>query len=182
MRALVVGGDGMVGHHLKSQLFASDVAVIATTRRRPSSHHGYLDLTSSTLDSDFVKLTREFKPTVVFIVAAITKVVDCDADAAMAWKVNADAPAQIAMVSRMVFNAHPVFVSSDAVVRAPHMVYSMAKAYAELAVRSYQGVIVRCPRIPPDKCGKLCNFLIEMGEKKALGLKWWDPSQDESKH
>lgn len=140
MKALIVGGDSKLGLALSLVMKSRNMEYLCTTRRSllihpEGGHMVRFDMMSpDTLSVPAVD--------VVFILAAITKVVDCEADPVTAWRINADAPVAIARQFASL-DSHIVFLSSDAVERAPNLVYSRAKAYAELALMPMGASIVR---------------------------------------
>lgn len=171
-RALVVGGDARLGAALLTALAAPGISEhhpIATSRR-PShaSEQGWFPLDLS--DNDLRLPTWS---DVVYLVAAVTKVVDCDAHPQATWRVNADAPVTLALQAHREAR-HVIFISSDAVEKAPAMNYSRQKAYAESMVLGMGGTVVRPSRIPPD-ASKLVELLVMLGKMQTPGLVRWSP-------
>lgn len=183
-RALVVGGDSMLGSALfkaLSQPPASDSAAnvpVATTRRGSGAttrrDRGGLKPNWFRLDLMDSPPVLPTWSDIVYLVAAITKVVDCEANPQLAWKVNADAPVALALqCSRD--GRHPIFISSDAVERAPNLIYSRTKAYAEGVILALGGTVVRPARILPDRVQGLVDLLLELGRTQSPGLVRWSP-------
>lgn len=161
-RALVIGGRGLVGSSLvaklESQVGTCWEKFIWTSRARGTSEDEYhLDL----LRPDAEWLLRRACPHVTFIVAAVTGVVRCEEDP-QTWRVNADAPIQIAFQAA-VENSYTIFVSSDAVIRAPRTAYAMQKARAEAFILGLGGCVVRPSRITSDVVGGFTNYLAQVG-------------------
>lgn len=171
MKALVVGRDGMLGSAICEILRASGYEFEATTRHLNETP--YLDL----LTPERFKMGELVAFDVIFLVAAITKVVDCEAEPARTWRVNADAPVYLANKAMRLRSAHPVFISSDAVERAPGLNYSRQKAYVESFILARGGTVVRPSRIPPERVVELADKIVRLGMDNAVGLVRWDGSQ-----
>lgn len=169
-RAMIVGGDSMLGKALLAGLNQenSEHPPVVTTRRTPIQKDWFhLDLAG-----DNLKLPSW--ASVVYLIAAVTKVVDCDANPQATWRVNADAPVALGMQA-LKAHTHVVFLSSDAVERAPNLIYSKQKAYAETIILANGGTVVRPSRIPPDKTKGLVELLIKLGISQPPGLFRWSP-------
>lgn len=168
MTALVIGGDGLVGSALSQR-----EGMIATTRRPNDVRRPFLDLSEvKHLGSMFFENLVGPVDT-VFLVAAITKVVLCEADPEVAWQINADAPVEIALQAKKL-GKHVVFLSSDAVAKAPNLVYSRTKAHVEsFILASGAGTVVRCERIDPAKVKNLVDLLVGVGETRETKLVRW---------
>lgn len=171
MRAFVVGGDGLVGRNLVGGLRKAGHTVIATTRQ--SNTNGdrlFLDL-ANPINFGYGAVAG---CDVMYLVAAITKVVDCEADPASTWRVNADGP--VAVTMNMPLRTQAIFMSSDAVERAPNLNYSKQKAYVESFILARGGIVVRPSRIPQDKIAGLIQLLINCGNNAPMaGVFRWDP-------
>jgi dTDP-4-dehydrorhamnose reductase len=175
LNALVIGGDGFVGKRLVSALVERGDRVVSTSRRGAARSDWAavpvwpLDLLQLDNLALSLKLPPEpdISPWVMYIVAAITKVVDCEGSQ-NSWRINADAPVHLA---RRAFaaNMYPVFISSDAVERAPHLAYSKQKAYAETVVLALGGAVVRPARITEPSLNELVALLIKVGEQTTAG-------------
>lgn len=170
--AIVVGGRGLLGTALVSELRrleelnpSYDVAV---TTRTGLGVRSALDLSK-----EYPRLPCEYAGGVVFLVAAITSLGAAESDP-VAWRVNADAPAALALEAAKA-KMFPIFVSSDAVERFPHMAYSKQKAYAETIVLGCGGAVVRPTRIPRERVGQLVQYLIGLAEGRHAGLHRWQP-------
>jgi len=176
MKALVIGGDGMLGSALVADLKNKGHDVSATSRLHKDASN-YLDLYQPR-HYDFPHGVN-----VVYLVAAITKVVDCEADPQKTWQVNADAPVELCRAAMegwsdqtgAYFSPHVIFISSDAVERAPNLNYSKQKAYAEQYVLARGGAVVRPSRIPQFKVHELATFLINLGLDREPGMFRWNP-------
>lgn len=180
MKALVIGGDAKLGVALRNILMIEDHgkhSVLYTTRRkigRYSIDAGAIGLDMlhpnwSALGDAISRVTN------IYIIAAVTKVVDCESDP-NTWRVNADFPVALAIGSRYSGKErasdppHVTFMSSDAVERAPNLVYSRQKAYAETVVLQNSGCVIRSARITDDNITDLCDALIQFGEERFSGL------------
>lgn len=172
MQALIVGGDSKLGLALAREFAWISVWLDWTTRRSPVVPPAIeLDLRNPLLPP--VEKSIASGSRVLFIVAAITGVVQCETDPD-AWRVNADAPI---LLTRQ---AHPrawtvVFVSSDAVERAPHTAYAMQKAHAEAGVLALGGIVVRPARMSqPEDYAEVARLMISVGEHgSSTGVERW---------
>lgn len=163
MKALVVGGDGFVGSNLVAVLVTRGHDVLATTRRRGSDVY-FLDLAGP--------ITWIPSADVVFIVAAVNTFQACEGNP-QAFRVNVDAPVEIARLAVHEQGAFPVFVSSDCVEWCGATAYARHKALAELGVRMAGGAVVRPSRIAPERVGNFCDLLIDIGARRAPGVHHW---------
>lgn len=164
MKALVIGGDGMVGSALVGLLRERNCAVVATTRRR--------DIPEDRVFMDLAQPVHDLLPCeVVYIVAAVNGFEPCQGNSE-AYRVNVDAPTEIARLAalRAVF---PVFISSDCVEWCGATDYARHKAMAEIAVRLVGGAVVRPCRIEPTRVRNLCEMLFDIGMRRAGGVYHW---------
>lgn len=183
MKALIIGVDASLGKSLWDQLPENDYHY--GTSRRLSVINKAKNIFHCDLREPHTLITKlgeqGVKPDIVYMIAAITKLGDCDAHPEEGWIVNADAP--IAFMQS--FNRNPifrkdertphfVFVSSDAVARAPNMLYSRAKAHAELYVLACGGAVVRPGRITDAGRPSLVQLLLEVGFNFRTGLYKWN--------
>lgn len=172
MKALVVGGDGLLGRTLVNALVDAEVDVIKTTRREQDIQGAiFLDLAAPIPELPH----RD----VVFLVAAVASTIACEADRRGTWRVNVDAP--LAIARRYVGEADIVFVSSDAVEFCGHMEYGRQKAHVEAALAFVPRTkIVRLSRITPETVGDAAEFIRLVGMSAGLeGLFRWPPVQGE---
>ena len=174
MRTLVVGGDGMIGHALVEGLRRREHEVLYTSRRDPEGRVGavYLDLLDPQLPEVFMDGADPLTQPVMYLVAAVTGIMRCETDSET-WRVNADAPAALARQAARTRGWSTVFVSSDAVERAPQLKYALQKAYAETAVLGYGGCVVRPGRVAPERVDDLVTTLVGVGEDFRPGLVRW---------
>lgn len=104
---------------------------------------------------------------VVYIVAAITGIMRCEVDEE-AWSTNADGPVALTLQAKQ--RGWPVvFVSSEAVERAPQLAYAQQKAYVETVVLTTGGCVVRPNRITAERLDDLVALMIETGAALAGG-------------
>lgn len=170
MRALVIGGDGQVGHALVEKLRADGHQVLPTSRHlNQSRSEGAVRF--DMLDPR-LPLAEHDPEHIVFIVAAVTGIMRCESDQD-AWRINADGPAALALQAHA-RGWHVVFVSSDAVETAPRLNYAQAKAYAENVVLALGGCVVRPARILPERLPDLVDLLMRSGIGKIRGLVRWE--------
>ena len=174
MKILIVGGDSKVGKALNECFYKqqpSQHEVITTTRDAVNhKHQRHLNLLNPVLPAN-----EDFD--LIYLVAAVTGIMACEADAQNSWRVNADGPAQLALQA---YNTgglgqmppHTVFISSDAVESGPKLNYSMQKAYVEGIVLSLGGSVVRPAWIGPEM-DSVVKLLVEVGTKRKPGLHRW---------
>lgn len=165
MKALVVGGDGLIGSALVGVLRARGIDVIATTRRADRRQAGdyHLDLAQPIGDLPAA--------TVVFLVAAMPKVFDCQGSE-LAWRVNADAPIAIAqaVAGR---GTHVVFVSSDSIHRFGACDYARAKLHVEGVLQAMRATIVRPAPVARDRASECAAFIADVGLARLTGVQRW---------
>lgn len=175
MKALVIGGGGLLGGKLVLHLRGAGHHVTATTRHadQVSDSRLFLDMLSPR--------AFEFPDGVTFdamyLVAAVTGIMRCETDT-RTWQVNADAPVELArkvQFMRLADRPHIVFVSSDAVEQAPQLAYAQQKAYAESIILGWGGTVVRPARIPPDQIQGLLALLLQVGAERHGGVFRWNP-------
>jgi dTDP-4-dehydrorhamnose reductase len=158
MRALVIGGDGLVGAALACGLRRCRYDVVTTTRRRDAAGEIFLDLSAP--DPDSLPGAD-----IVFLCAAMTRFTACRAAPRLAQQVNCDGPAAIA--ARLAAKGtRVVFLSTAAVFdgREPLMaadratsgasVYGRCKAEAErriLALGSLAAVLRLTKLVTPHQ-------------------------------
>ncbi len=168
----IIGGKGLVGSCLVEKAKKAFYSVNATHRSKEIKP--YDGVFWHGMDLELLSDLRiPSKPQVLFLVAAMAKVVDCEAYPQTSWRVNADAPAQLSLMAAAE-GVKVIFISSDAVERAPGLNYSRQKAYAEQIVLStFGGCVVRPARITPDRVSDFCDMLIELSRGKNGGLVRW---------
>lgn len=111
MSVIVIGADGKIGHALLAALRQGSEIVHATSRRPDAASQGYLylDLADSVFDQAPLP-----KVEVVFICAALTSIAECEANPALARRINVQAP--VALANRFgAAGARSIFLSTDAV-------------------------------------------------------------------
>ena len=173
MKILIVGGDSKVGKALNECFYKqqpSQHEVITTTRDAVNhKHQRHLNLLNPVLPAN-----EDFD--LIYLVAAVTGIMACEADAQNSWRVNADGPAQLALQAAGAHQnpkfTHIVFISSDAVESGPKLNYSMQKAYVEGIVLSLGGSVVRPAWIGPEM-DSVVKLLVEVGTKRKSGLHRW---------
>jgi len=110
MSTLIIGADSAIGHALMLALRQGGEVVHATSRRPEASAQGYihLDLAQSDLDRTPLPFVD-----VVFICAAMTGFSACQANPALARRINTQAP--VALAKRLgADGAHSIFLSTNA--------------------------------------------------------------------
>jgi len=141
-QVLVTGGSGQVGTALKRLSWPDTWSIVAPTR-------GQLDVSDTDALAAFVAATR---PAMVINAAAYTAVDRAESDVAAAWRINALAPAALAMACRAtdvpliqlstdyVFDGEKIGAWEVDDAPAPLGVYGASKLAGEIAVRA------ACPR------------------------------------
>ncbi len=105
-KILIVGADSLIGLRLCEQ---AGIVAVRTSRRAAHPEHVHLDLSAAGAAD---KLTGSFDGAI--LCAAITQHDRCAADPRAAYRVNVQAPAEIAR-TLMLRGTHVVFVSTDSV-------------------------------------------------------------------
>lgn len=108
LKSLIIGGDGMIGNHLRRYLEAKKEEVFTTSRRK-NSNDIYFDLSTSNLRNMIFP-----KVDTVYICAGMTGFKDCEENIELARKINIDAPTEIAKVLSQT-GAHVIYLSTSAV-------------------------------------------------------------------
>jgi dTDP-4-dehydrorhamnose reductase len=156
-KLLITGAGGMLGANLVLDALAVGHQVIAVDYQHPVRHP---QVRSASVDlsrpGSAQKLLAEHRPEWVIHCAAATEVDACEADPAMAFRLNRDMAGQVALAARAV-DARLVHISTDAVFDGerggyteddeprPVNVYGESKQEGELAVRAEypQALVVR---------------------------------------
>ena len=121
--AFVTGGAGFVGSHLTSKLLKRGKTVIvydnfSTGKREflPSKHRGLKIVTADLLDAEYLKKTLlEFKPSVIYHLAAIHYVPYCNANPIETVMVNVAGTEAVLEACRNIEIEKFIFASSAAV-------------------------------------------------------------------
>lgn len=111
MKLLVTGASGLLGHKLVLLALREAHEVYSVYKEHPVSMGNTikLDLTDENRVSEIISAV---KPQVIIHAAAYTDVEGCEINRDLAWKVNAEATKQLAMLSASI-NAHFIYVSTD---------------------------------------------------------------------
>lgn len=171
---LIIGGDGALGKVLRTRVAGEQWK--ATTRREIK--HDWSGSTSPTpwIGAILLDLSKPIgdlpAADFVYLVAAVTKIAECERDQAGTWVVNADAPVEIGR-RYVAKGAFVVFVSSDAVEFMGHSAYGRQKAYVESFMLTIGAAVVRPSRIEPDSGVALADFMIDMAVNRRSGLHRW---------
>lgn len=172
MKALVVGGDGFLGSELVSALQDRDHDVVHTTRRQHGPANSvFLDLSTPLFASGLNEVLPFID--VMYLVAAVPSFVRCEKEPSETWRVNVDAPIDLAhcATSTGIFT---VFVSSDAVEFCGATEYGRQKTVAETAIRMLpNAAIFRPSRIAPERVAEIAMKMVEIGEHRLCGLYRW---------
>lgn len=176
MHTLIVGGRGLLGSELFGfyKKFYTRHKIARTVRGACEDGDYLMDLSVErlVLPNPFSGGEEDWEA--MFLVAAVTGIMACETDAAASWRVNADAPVELARQAslRGIFT---VFVSSDAVSRSPRLNYSMQKSYVESFVLATGGAVMRPSRIPREGFGGLVGKLHCIAQRKHAGVHHWNP-------
>lgn len=162
MSHLVIGGNGLVGTALRTELLRRNVKFEWTTRWSGQPGALFLDLRRPWI-------VPSTSPSVVYLVAAVTSGRACEGNPE-AWRINADAPITLAKHFRKAFI---VYLSSDAVEWSAPTAYARQKAQAEAFMNTIDAAIVRPAPIRPDTVAGFARWLAEIGTMKAPGIHRW---------
>ena len=144
LKALVIGGTGLVGGALLRACAETGGEALGTFRSRPTAGMHPLDMT----DPEAVRrLVRDYRPTAIFLTAALTAVDYCESHEEEALRINVGGASAAALAATDV-DAKLVFYSTEYVFDgtagpysetdpiSPQGVYARSKADAERAVRA----------------------------------------------
>lgn len=157
MKALVIGGTSFIGKRLCERLWEKNWQVTGTTRKT----------------CDLLNLPDKLPyADAVWICAAMTRFIDCESDK-LAHRVNVDAPPAIVKLLRKAWQealkdasfphfSRIIFLSSEAVYRAPRTLYGEYKWRAETGLRhECDPIIVRLCKVDAATVDDCCDYLIE---------------------
>jgi dTDP-4-dehydrorhamnose reductase len=108
---------------------------------------------------------------IVYLVAAVGTFQGCEGSAS-AYRINVDAPCQIAHKA-VAFGTFPVFVSSDCVEWCGSTAYARQKSLVEMVIHGLGGAIVRPSRVNANRVVDLCKLLLRVGETREPGVHRW---------
>ena len=187
-RALIVGGDGMLGGALRERAMARDVAVMTTTRRASSSEATvmFLDLA----DAEAVEaLVIPPPPCRVYLLAAVTSLRVCREQPEVSAAINVEAIGRLAERAAA-HGATPVLVSTNLVFDgstprtaideplSPRTAYGRQKAQAERRVLAAGGVVVRPTKVLGPEPAMLAGWrdALRAGRRvEAFDDLWFSP-------
>ena len=167
---LVIGGNGNVGSNLTEELHSRNFDYRVTIR-----HSNPFFLGNAYGDFDFINLPPTSKwpknMDYVYLVAANSKIAECERDPT-AWRVNVDAPIEIAQhYSRN--GSAIIFISSDAVETCSGTAYARQKAAAEAYMRTIDAAIIRPGRIAPERAREFAKFVVDVALSHRSGIHRW---------
>ena len=178
LRALVIGGTGLVGGSLLRAMPRTFHITMGTYQSRPTEGMRPLDIT----DGVAVKaLVNEFRPTVIFLAAALTAVDYCETHEDEARRLNVAGAEAVAKAAAIVqaklvyFSTEYVFdgtagpYDEDAPV-SPQGVYALTKLDAERVIQatSPESLIIRTTVVFDWDPGSK-NFAMQVWEKLRAG-------------
>ena len=159
MKALVVGGDGLLGRNLVEAIYEAGHDVVRTSRDALS-------------DAFYLDLSRPIPvlPTcdVIYLCAAMSGFAKCEGNP-LSYVVNVDAPLEIAR-RRVAF---PVYVSSDAVEFISGTAYARQKMQVELGILMLDGAVIRPGKFSQANVASLCRLMIDVGVNRKSGVHRW---------
>ena len=174
---LIIGGDGGLGKVLRTRLAGEQWK--ATTRREINPDWYWAGNESpipwiGAIPLDLSKPIGELPAAdFVYIVAAVTKIVECERNQVETWVINADAPVEIGRRYAATKGTFVIFVSSDAVEFMGQSAYGRQKAYVESFMLTIGAAVVRPSRIEPDSRVALAEFMIDVAMNRRSGLHRW---------
>ncbi len=170
---LVLGGSGFLGAHLVAELAARGERVVSASRE-PEAGPGAERVETRTLDLALegaaAGLLDELRPDKVALVAALSRVGDCERDPELARRLNTEVPAEVALACRA-SGTRLVHVSTDLVFGAspPHR---RPMAHAEQwksGLGDFSGQPRYCEEDPPSPAHMYGRTKAE-GEGAILGV------------
>src|SRR5437667_8066457 len=108
VRALIIGAPGLVGGALARTLAGAGVELLGTYHSRPAPGLVPLEMTDATA---VARVVSEWKPTVIFICAALTAVDYCEDHEDEARAINVQGPRNVATAAAKV-SASVVYYST----------------------------------------------------------------------
>ena len=159
MKALVIGGDGLLGRNLVEALYEAGHEVVRTSR----------DVLSDALYLDLSRPIPTLPPCdVIYLCAAMSGFAKCEGNP-LSYVVNVDAPLEIARRK----TAFPVYVSSDAIEFVSSTAYARQKMQAELGILMLDGAVIRPGKFNQDNVAPLCRLMINVGVNRKSGVHRW---------
>ncbi|MFA4855970.1 MAG: sugar nucleotide-binding protein [archaeon] len=142
-RVLIVGADGYVGARLYADLKKSFDVAGTYFENRLFPELLKLDITNAT---EAIEIVERTKPTIIVHVAANPSVAWCEANPALAKKINADGTSNVVKAANRA-NAKVIYISSFAAIR-PNTVYGKTKRAGEEFVKNAKaGFIILRPSL-----------------------------------
>jgi dTDP-4-dehydrorhamnose reductase len=172
-RALLIGGAGLVGRHVRAAL--ADRDVVTTFHHDPVESGIPLDITDP---SAVRELIAKIQPSAIILAAADPHVEGCERDPDGTWRVNVEAPAVIRLAAPdatlVVFSSEYVFDGTsgpygedDRV--APLNVYGLQKvALEELARSAPRHLVLRVSGVFGDEPRRK-NFVWQLVDRLRAG-------------
>ena len=162
----IIGGNGLVGNALRTVLQHRIHLSVHWSSRRLEFDSWQIDLE----DSDLPTL-----PTadVVYLVAGMTGFARCEF-MPISWRVNVDAPIQIAQHYQSRSPPLIVYISSDAVEKASGTAYARQKTHVEGFMRTINAAIIRPAYIAPERASEFAQFVVDVGERGRKGVFRWE--------
>jgi dTDP-4-dehydrorhamnose reductase len=172
MRALVVGGGGLIGTALCAALEQNGHRAFGT-QRRDTTAPDYLDLARDPLGV-FGDGVSPMSFQCVYFVAAVTGFANCEGNP-QAHRVNVDAPIALADFLTGKYGVFSVFVSSEAV-EWSSSAYARHKMLVETHLRARfpeRAAIVRPTKINAANVTEFSRWLARIGEHTQAGVHRW---------
>lgn len=169
---LVIGGDGLIGKALCTELREREIEFIATSRRIPllqSDRFQMFPLDLREAATADLPLGPMAEDGIVYLVAAVAGFGKCQTNPD-AWRINVDGPLRLA---ERLWRCFFVFISSDVVEMPGSDAYQTQKRYVELYFRLTGGMIIRPGLVAPGRVGELAKVIVDEGlARKPGGLRW----------
>ncbi len=178
MRALVFGASGLVGGAALKAFRARGAEVVGTCLRRAKPGLVAIDFAQP---GAAAKLVKDLKPDAIVLAAAQPHVDRCEDEPQVAWRLNAEAPVEVAKAAGEI-GAFVAFVSTDYVFDGhgpareddptrPLNAYGRAKLAAELATQvllPQSSAVLRTTGVYGWERGGL-NFILQLNARLGRG-------------
>lgn len=163
MRALIVGGDGLIGSAIYEELTAREIEAIRTSRRGTPGSWGF-DLLSD-------PRARLPQTEVAFICTGINGFVECEGNAT-SWRVNVDGVLAVAK-TLMRAGSFVLYPSSNAI-ETLDCAYARQRALVEIGLQAMgDPVIVRCQKVIKENVVSCARAFVDLALKRTPGIFHW---------
>ena len=166
---LVIGGHGLIGTALCSELAARGIRHQGTSRRNPDGGMILFDLAGANMWNNIAMLPLPADVKAIYLVAAVVGYSACEKNP-FSWLINVDGTIALA---RHYHRSFPVFISSDVVEMSGTAAYQVQKRTVESYIHSIDGAIIRPGRVAPERAGELAKVIVDVRLARRPGVTRW---------